>query len=432
MISSIIFSIVFLAALVLFALQIRKIRRNIGLGLPVHRTDRMAERIQTTIRVAFGQSKMVARPVAGIFHILIYAGFVLINIEVLEIIVDGFTGGHRTFQPYLGNVYTIAIAFFEILGIGVFVACVLFLARRLGMGPKRLQMKELDGWPKKDGNIILITECVLMLALFTLDAVDVAEGKLSGVPVGAALAPLFAGLPHETLHLIAQIAWWFHLVGILAFLNYLPVSKHFHIILAFPNVFFSNLHPKGKFTNLEAVTKEVKLMMDPSADPYAAPPENAAPVKFGAKDVQDLNWKNLLDAYSCTECGRCTSECPANQTGKLLSPRRIMMATRDRLEDVGKQMDKHGKENPDGKSLLGDYITEEELWACTSCNACVEACPVNINPLEIIMELRRDLVMEQSKAPGAITTMFTNIENNGAPWQFSPADRANWTQELNA
>lgn len=427
MISSIIFIVLFIAAIAIFALKMRKVRRNIALGRDIKINDQPAERWKVMGMVAMGQSKMVARPLAGFLHILVYLGFILINIEVLEIIIDGATGSHRIFQPVLGSFYNVVIGFFEILGVGVIIGCVIFLGRRYITRLKRLNMKELDGWPKQDATYILITEIVLMIALLVMNAVD---SSVEGLPVSSLMAPLFSGMSPDTLHMIEMIAWWFHIVGIFIFLNYLPYSKHFHIMLAFPNTWYSNLKPKGQFTNLESVTKEVKLMLDPSADPYAAPPEDAVPVKFGAKDVQDLTWKNLLDAYSCTECGRCTSECPANHTGKLLSPRLIMMKTRDRMEEVGKNIDSKGKDFDDGKALLGDYITEEELWACTSCNACTQACPVNIDPLAIIVELRRDLVMEQSKAPASLNAMFSNIENNGAPWQFSPSDRLNWTQEL--
>lgn len=430
MISSIIFILVFIAAFGLFGYKLMKIKRNIFLGQKKeNRFDQPQKRLKTMTLVALGQSKMVTRPIAAFLHIIVYVGFVLINIEVLEIFIDGAFNQHRFFQPYLGSFYNILIGFFEILGFGVMVACAIFLVRRYtAAGPKRLQMKELKGFPNIDATAILATEIVLMSCLLIMNAVD---HTISGMPISGLISPLFAGLDAHTAHIIMKICWWAHLIGILIFLNYLPYSKHFHILLAFPNTYFSNLKPLGQFNNLEAVTNEVKLMLDPNADPFAAPATDGdvAPVKFGAKDVTDLSWKNLLDAYTCTECGRCTSECPANTTGKLLSPRKIMMSTRDRLEEVSKNIDKNGADYQDGKSLLGDYITEEELWACTSCNACTNACPVNIDPLNIILELRRDLVMEQSKTPAALANMMTNIENNGAPWQFSQADRLNWAQE---
>lgn len=391
-------------------------------------------------RVALGQSKMVSRPLAGIMHVFIYVGFVIINIEVLEIIIDGIFGTHRLFS-FAGGVYDLLIGSFEILAFLVLLACVVFLLRRNVAHIKRFHSREMTTWPKSDANIILLVEILLMFAFLSMNATDLllqergADHYVSAgaFPVSSLIAPLFEGATTENLILIERGAWWFHIVGILLFLNYLPISKHFHIILSFPNVFYSRLTPEGKFSNMDRVTEEVKLMMDPNADPYAAPaPESNGSgeiEKFGAKDVRDLHWKNLMDAYSCTECGRCTSVCPANLTGKLLSPRKIMMDTRDRLEEVGKIIDKHGPEYDDGKSLLRDYISEEELWACTTCNACVDACPVNINPLEIIVDLRRYLVMEESKSPTELNSMFNNVENNGAPWAFPQADRLKWAEE---
>ncbi|MCX7743641.1 MAG: (Fe-S)-binding protein [Flavobacteriales bacterium] len=442
MISSIVFILVFGTAFTLFIMKVLKIRRNILLGKDAVLEGTPAARLKTMAMVALGQSKMVVRPVAGILHIFIYLAFVFTQVELIEIIVDGITNGHRSIWQLLENtalsgIYTLGINLIEILSILAFIATIVFLSRRNILRLARFQKPELKGWPSRDANIILLGEIFLIACIMLMNSTDVALQRLGETHatgtffVSNALSDIWAGTNVHTLHLLERIGWWGHLLGILGFMVYLPYSKHFHILLAFPNTYYTNLKPKGKFTNLEAVTKEVKLMMDPSADPYAAPADpNAAPVKFGARDVTDLTWKNLMDAYTCTECGRCTSECPANQTGKLLSPRKIMMDTRDRLEEVGRNIDKHGKDYNDGKSLLGNYITEEELWACTSCNACVQACPVNINPLEIILELRRDLVMEQSKAPASLNAMFTNVENNGAPWQFSPMDRANWINEL--
>jgi len=430
MVEQILFSAMLVVGIGLFVRSIRKIRRNIFLGRSKQINNQKAERWKTMALVALGQSKMVVRPLAGFFHILIYAGFVLINIEVLEIVLDGVTGSHRIFAPVLGGVYHLAIDFFEILAVLVMVACLVFLVRRLSGKPARLSSKLLKGWPHLDALLILGIELVLMSALLLMNAAEGALPQSEAAPylVSGFISPWFSGLSPATLHLVERTAWWLHAVGILAFLNYLPFSKHFHIILAFPNVWYSKLEPKGKFPNHEAIKKEVELMMNPSADNSGAQQQGEEVVKFGAKDVADLTWKQLLDAYACTECGRCSSECPANQTGKLLSPRKIMMDTRDRLEEVGKNIDKHGPDFTDGKSLLGDYITEEELWACTTCNACTQACPVNIDPLSIIMDLRRELVLEQSKAPGALTAMFNNVENNGAPWPFSPADRSLWRQ----
>jgi ferredoxin len=388
------------------------------------------------VRVALGQSKMVVRPIAGILHIIVYAGFVIINIEVLEILIDGLFGTHRVLS-FTGALYDFLIASFEWLALGVLLACVVFLVRRNGIRLKRFLSKELDGWPRSDANIILFVEILLMSAFLLMNAAD---GLLQNrahehyhsagsFPVSSWIMPALSGISDQGLIFIERFCWWFHIIGILAFMNYLPYSKHFHILLSFPATYFSNLKPKGEISNLESVTREVKLMLDPSAASPPAP-EDGAPQRFGAKDVFDLNWKQLLDAYTCTECGRCTSSCPANQTGKLLSPRKILMDTRDRLDEVGRNMDANGGNfSDDGKSLLGSYISEEELWACNTCNACTEACPVNLDPLSVIVDLRRYLIMEQSAAPGSLNMMFTNVENNGAPWQFSPSDRLNWANE---
>ena len=425
-VSQIVFILALAAAIYLFARNVGKIRRNINLGKPLDRTDNPSQRLKTMLRVAFGQSKMGSRPIPAILHFIVYVGFILINIEVLEIIIDGIAGTHRIFMHPLGGLYNAALAFFEVLGVLVLVACVIFLSRRYITKVPRLNMKEVQGWPVKDATNILVTEIILMMALLVMNATDLHFQQETSMPVSSLLAPLFSGMDAATIGIIERVAWWGHILGILAFLNYLPYSKHFHIIFAFPNTYYSDLNPKGQFANMQSVTTEVKLMMDPSA----LPPDNyEPPTSFGVKDVTDLHWKNLMDAYSCTECGRCTSVCPANVTGKLLSPRKVMMDTRDRIEEVGKNIDKNGKFEDDGKNLHS-YISNEELWACTTCNACAEACPVNINPVEIIYGMRQYLVMEQSQAPTELNGMFTNLENNGAPWQFSPSDRANWAQEI--
>lgn len=431
MIQSLVFIVLLAAGAGFFARQVVRIRRNIFLGRPLDRTDRPADRWKTMARVALGQSKMVSRPVAGFFHILIYVGFVLINIEVLEIVIDGIFGTHRIFKPLLGDFYNVVIGFFELLGVGVLLACVVFLWRRNVQPLARFKSPEMTGWPTLDANLILLIEIVLMSALLLMNAAEANMPDKGGYLVSNMLAPIFAGVSPEGLHLIERVCWWLHIVGILAFLNYLPYSKHFHIIMAFPNTWYAQLEPAGQLSNMESVKKEVALMMDPNANPYAAPADGAeAPGRFGAKDVQDLPWKSLLDAYSCTECGRCTSVCPANTTGKLLSPRKIMMDTRDRLAEVGANIDKNGSFVDDGKSLLGDYITADEIQACTTCNACVEACPVLINPVSIITELRRYQAMEASQVPSEWGLMFGNIENNGAPWQFPAADRFAWADNL--
>ncbi|RYG07068.1 MAG: (Fe-S)-binding protein [Chitinophagaceae bacterium] len=429
MVSQIIFVILALAGTALFAYNARKVIRNIKLGRPVNRTDKPQQRLMTMLKVAFGQTKMAVRPVPFFLHLVVYLGFVIINLEVLEIVIDGAFGSHRVFAG-LGGFYNFLIGSFELLAAGVWLACVIFLIRRNIVKIKRFSGVEMKSWPKSDANYILITEILLMTAFLTMNAADVKLQALSAshyVTAGAfPVSGLLIGLlPNsvDSLIFIERFCWWFHIVGIFGFLNYLPYSKHFHIMLAFPNTYFSKLEPKGQFTNMDSVTNEVKAMLDPSFTP-----SETAPGKFGAKDVQDLSRINLLNAYTCTECGRCTSVCPANITGKLLSPRKIMMDTRDRMEEVGKNIDKHGAEHQDGKSLLDDYITREEIWACTSCNACVEACPVNIDPLEIIMDLRRYAVMEESVAPASINAMLGNVENNGAPWKYSPADRFNWSE----
>lgn len=387
--------------------------------------------------VALGQKKMFSRPIPALLHLFVYAGFVLINIEVLEMFIDGIFGTHRflSFLNFDGlHLYDLMIGSFEILAFLVTLGCALFLVRRNILHVKRLAMKELNGWPRTDANLILISEILIMSSLFLMNAAEqmIPSAEHAGwFPISKFMAPLFASTDQEILDIIVKTCWWFHIIGVFAFLNYLVISKHLHILLAFPNVFYSNLFPKGKFTNLQSVTNEVKAMLDPTSSPTPSPAGEgtATPGRFGAKDVFDLTWKQLMDSYSCTECGRCTSACPANQTGKLLSPRKIMMDTRDRLEEVGKNIDKNGKFADDGKSLLGNYISAEELWACTSCNACVQECPVNIDPLSIIVDVRRFLVMEQSAAPQSLNMMSTNIENNGAPWQYSPADRLNWAKE---
>ena len=427
-----IFVIVLGVALYFFIKKIKQIRRNIFLGKDETINDQKARRWKIMTKVALGQSKMVVRPVAGFFHILIYIGFILINIEVLEILIDGVAGTHRSLS-FLGSVYDTAIGFFEILAVLVFIACIVFLARRFIVKIPRFHSPEMKGWATQDATYILLIEIVLMVALLKMNAVDqllqsrgadhyVAAGSF---PVSQYLTGFFTHYDTSTLIVFERIFWWFHILGILFFLNYVPYSKHLHIFLAFPNTWYSRLSPAGEFQNMPEITNEVYMMLDPSkADPNMPPPE-----KFGVNDVTDLSWKNLLDAYSCTECGRCTSSCPANITGKKLSPRKIMMDTRDRVEELGKAKDKNGSDYHDGKSLH-DLISQEELLACTTCNACVEACPININPVEIIFGMRQYQTLEKSAMPSEWAMMNSNIENNQAPWQFSPTDRANWSKEI--
>lgn len=436
---NILFAIILFLGFGYFYSNVKKIIRNINLGTDVNRKDNAKARWSNMAMIALGQSKMVKRPIAGALHIIVYVGFIIINIELLEIIIDGLFGTHRIFSS-LGVVYDVLIASFEILAILVLVAVFVFWTRRNIIKLKRFTSSDLKGTPKKDANYILYFEVVLMTLFLLMNASDLHLQNIPGgyshfikagsFPISQFIEPLFNEMSNELVMLLSELFWWMHIIGILVFMNYLYFSKHLHIILAFPNTYFVNLNPEGQFDNLASVTNEVKLMMDPNADPFAAAPETTVPSKFGASDVQDLNWVQLLNAYTCTECGRCTSSCPANQTGKKLSPRKIMMDTRDRLEEVGKNIDANkGVFVPDNKTLLNDYITPEELWACTSCNACVEECPVNISPLSIIMDMRRYLVMEQSAAPMPLNAMMTNIENNGAPWQYSQQDRLNWKNE---
>lgn len=438
---NIIFTLLLITAGVIFAKNVGRIKRNIYLGKSIDRTDRAKERWGNMARIALGQSKMVKRPIAGILHVVVYVGFILINIELLEIVVDGIAGTHRIFAPFLGGFYNVLIASFEVCAALVLIAVIIFWCRRNVIRIQRFWKDEMKGWPKLDADLILYFEVVLMGLFLTMNGADLAIQtnfadtphyvQVGSFPVSQFILPLFDGIELSSLIFIERTAWWMHIIGIFCFLNYLYYSKHLHILLAFPNTFFADLRPKGQFNNNANVTAEVQLMMDPSADPYAATDDSAEVEKFGASDVMDLNQVQLLNAYTCTECGRCTSECPANQTGKKLSPRKIMMDTRDRLTEVGDNIEKNkGQFVDDGKQLLGDYITNEELWACTSCNACVEACPVDIDPLSIIMEMRQYLVMEESAAPTDLNNMMSNIENNGAPWPFNQQDRANWAQEL--
>jgi heterodisulfide reductase subunit C len=417
--------------------SITRIRRNILLGKPENRNDRPAERIKRMLLVAFGQKKMFKNPLPAFLHLFVYLGFILINIEMLEIVIDGLLGTHRIFAPILSGFYPGLITFFEFLAVSVIIACTIFLFRRNVVKVKRFQAQEMTSWPRLDANTILTFEIFLMIAFLTMNAADLTlqqRGYGHYLNTGhfffsGLFATAFQNVASENLEFIERFCWWAHITGVFAFANYVFYnSKHLHIFIAFPNTYFSKLEPAGKFTNMPEVTKEVKLMLNLPVEEDANAP--AAVGRFGAKDATDLTWKNLMDAYSCTECGRCTANCPANITGKKLSPRKIMMDTRDRIEEIGKNIEQ-GKDPNDGKTLLGDYISVEEIMACTTCNACVEACPVTIDPLNIIMQLRRYKIMEESQAPASWNMMFSNIENNFAPWKFSPSDRFKWEEKLN-
>jgi heterodisulfide reductase subunit C len=430
--AQIVFLIVAAIAIWLFLKKAKEIRRNILLGKEEDYSNQPSLRWKNVLLLAFGQKKMFRKPLVAVMHFIIYAGFIIINIEVLEIALDGLFGTHRMFAPLLGSFYPILINGFELLAVGVVIVCIAFLARRNIIKLKRFISHDLDGWPRSDANYILITEIILMTLFLTMNATDTMlqernYGHYKLHPTGNFLVssffhPLFSGLSNGSLVALERTCWWLHITGIFAFLNYLPYSKHLHILLAFPNAYYTRLQPKGRIKNMPEIQNEVLYAMQPEL----APTETAGPAKFGAKDIMDLSWRNLLDAYSCTECGRCSAACPATLTGKKLSPRKIMMDTRDRTEAISKNINKNGSFTDDGKTLLHDYISVEELRACTTCNACVEECPVSISPLEIIIELRRSLIMEESNAPQEWNGMFSNVENNFAPWKFSPDDRDGW------
>ncbi|MBN2756815.1 MAG: (Fe-S)-binding protein [Bacteroidales bacterium] len=434
MIVNIIFALILVLAIAFFYRNVSIIAKNIKLGKSVDISDNKSQRWKTMFLVAIGQSKMIKRPIAGILHIFVYVGFIIVNFEMLEILIDGITGSHRvlSFIPY----YNYLVSIFEIFALAVISACLIFLFRRNIVRVKRFHNPEMTSWPRLDGNIILITEILLMSAFFSMNTADSIlqiRGEEHFVYTGSFLLssfliPLFEGFSSNTLMFVERFGWWFHILGVFAFLNYIPYSKHFHVFLAFPNVYYTKLKARTYISNMDSVTNEVKIAMGIINESEAGGEDEVG--TFGAKDVKDLSWKNLMDAYTCTECGRCTAVCPANLTGKKLSPRKIIMDTRDRLEEYGKGIRKEGEKFDDKKTLINDYISHEEIWACTTCNACTLECPVNIDHVSIILELRRYIFMEESAAPSAINSMSTNIENNGAPWQYSAADRYAWADEL--
>jgi len=416
--------------------RITQIRKNIFLGRKVERNDNSSQRWKTMFLVALGQQKMFKKIIPAFLHLLIYVGFLVINLEVLEFVIDGIAGTHRIFAPVLGDFYTVLINVFEFLAVAVLFSCVVFLIRRNVLKVKRFSGIEMKRWPTLDANLILVIEIILMFAILTMNATDMLiqgqdehYAQTGAFFFSSFLVPLFEGMNLKSLIFVERFAWWFHIIGILAFAVYVTYSKHLHIALAFPNTWYANLKPKGEMANMPVVTNEVKMMLGMPAEESSEAPAEIE--RFGAKDVDDLSWVNIMNAYSCTECGRCTSNCPANITGKKLSPRKIMMDTRDRAEEVGASIASGGKGLDDGKSLLGDYITKEEINACTSCNACVEACPVNIDPLAIILQMRRYVAMEESGAPASWNSMYQNIETSFSPWKFAPTDRFNWADEIN-
>ena len=437
-VQQVLFVLLSVSAIWFFSKKVREINRNIRLGRAEDLNDNPGVRWRNVLLLAFGQKKMFRNPLVAILHFFVYAGFIIINIEVLEIVLDGIFGTHRLFAPLLGGFYSFLINAFEVLALLVLASCLIFLVRRNILKLRRFISHDLDGWPRSDANYILITEVVLMSLFLLLNASDTllqARGidHYSAHPTGNFLIsqylhPVLSGMDNGTLQIAERGAWWLHIAGIYAFLCYLPFSKHLHIVLAFPNAYYARLEPMGKMTNMPSVQQEVLYAMQPEMIPAPTDGTTVVPQKFGAKDISDLSWKNLMDAYSCTECGRCSAACPATQTGKLLSPRKIMMDTRDRMEEAGRQLNKTSANQADSKTLLHDYITPEELRACTTCNACVQECPVSISPLDIILQLRRYLVMEESNAPQEWNAMFGNIENNFAPWKFSPDDRDRWAE----
>ena len=432
MMTIILFSLLFFGVSFFSYKKYHRIYLNIKLGKDYSNTNPTSEKLKNMALIALGQKKMFSRPIPAIFHFFIYVAFVFTQLELLEILLDGFTGSHRMIGHALLDscpaLYSTLINLIEILSLLALIATFIFLSRRNLLKLPRLNMDELKGWPMKDANIILIGEIILVFGIFLMNSAESAwlinsNGTGYHFILSSVFALLFISFSADTLQMLSQLGWWLHLIGIFGFILYLPYSKHLHILLAFPNAYLTNPNAKGQINYMPEIYNEIKSMMGEAVE---ASDPNAIP-KFGARDIIDLSQKNLLDAYACTECGRCTSACPANQTGKKLSPRKIMMDTRDRMEEVGRLMEANNNEwKDDGKSLLHNYISVEELRGCTTCNACVEECPVNISPLDIIVQLRRNLIMEESNSPQEWNGMFGNIENNGAPWKFAQSERANW------
>tara|TARA_B100000575_G_scaffold276908_1_gene262738 strand:+ start:6255 stop:7577 length:1323 start_codon:yes stop_codon:yes gene_type:complete len=434
-IDNILFALILILSISLFSHNFKKIIANIRLGRDESRFDSPKLRLKNMLKVAFGQGKIIRRPIAGILHLVVYVGFIIINLELLEIIIDGIFGSHRIFSSYFPGLYNFLIGSFEILAFLVLVSVFIFWIRRNILKIKRFFKDEMKGWPKLDADLILYFEIILMTLFLTMNGADYTIQlnhpqneiyvRVGSYPISQFLVPIFQDLNLNDLILLERLSWWTHILGIFVFLNYLYYSKHLHILLAFPNTYYANLESKGKFKNNDSVTSEVKLMLDDNNNQEY---NNVSEIEtFGASDVTELTWIQLLNAYSCTECGRCTSDCPANISGKKLSPRKIMMDTRDRLTEFSDKLRLNPKTfTGDGKKLLGDYISTEEIWACTSCNACVESCPIDIDPLSIIMSMRQYLVLEKSAAPSDLNNMMNNIENNGAPWPFNQQDRTNW------
>jgi heterodisulfide reductase subunit C/nitrate reductase gamma subunit len=430
----IIFAIALLVTIGVFSYTINRIISFFRFTRPAFPVKNFGKRINVMLSVAFGQTKIFRKPVIGLFHALVFWGFCVIILGSFEMVIDGLAGTERVLR-FLGPVYSIIIASVDIFALLVAIAIIIFLTRRLFFNIKRFEGIEMKTISHIDANIALSIILVLMISLLAMNTGYVEYKALMGeeivglYPVSTLLAGFFTGRQAESYRFIYEISWWTHILLIFVFANLLPYSKHFHVFMAVPNVFLSRLDPLGKLPNMDSITREVKLMLDPNTS-FAAPAADLPVERFGVKDAEDASWKNYFDSLSCTECGRCTSVCPANITGKKLSPRKVMMDLRARMKEKGPLMVKNGRNFNDNRSLLRDYISEEELWACTTCNACSKECPININHPTLIVDMRRYLVMEEASAPGELKAVFNNIENNGAPWQYSAEDRLLWAKDL--